>query len=416
MKHQLKNAVLRKEYFGGLLANLDERTYHQINEDGFNILKLMTSPISGSELHQALNKEYDIPIEELETFIRIMSEINIITNQEGTCYSKIYFDDIKDCPRDHLNAPTSVSIYITQFCPKECRHCITRSSPYVDRSSELSTEQWKIAIDKLRAYGCLSIVFTGGDCLSRKDIFEILHYAESQKFMIAILTDYDGITHEQLREISTLKNLIDVQISLDGGTSKTHDWMRGEGSFEKSLKRMQKLKDHGIGFTVASAIYNKNFHEIDDIVGICNKYGANHLYLNPLCPYGRGVDMKENLLSEDQLYSLGQKYLRLIQDKKISSGNPFWEENITNIGNPEFNPFGNTFDHVSTGFFNLAINWQGDCYLDSKFSSEKNLCLGNIDRNEIDDIWNNPILFNVRKKYQETGDIFINKFDLLGGN
>lgn len=416
MKYQLNNTILRKEYFGGLLANLNERTYHQINEDGFNILKLMTKPVTINKLHQTLSDEYDISFEDLESFINNMDELKVVTRNEGEHFSRIHFDDLAACPVDHLNAPTSVSIYITQFCPKACKHCITRSSPFVDRSTELSTEQWKRAIDKLRDYGCLSIVFTGGDCLSRKDIFEIFRYAESKHFMLAILTDYDGITHDQISEIAKLKNLIDVQVSLDGGSAETHDWMRCEGSFEKSLKRMQKLNDHNIGFTIASAIHKHNFHEIDDIVRIANQYGANHLYLNPLCPYGRGVDMNDDLLTEDQLYALGQTYLRLIRDKHISSGNPFWEENLANFGNPAFNPFGSTFDHVSTGFFNLAINWQGDCYLDSKFSSEKNMCLGNIAKNEIDEIWNNPLLDHVRKKYQETGNVFINKFDLLGGN
>jgi MoaA/NifB/PqqE/SkfB family radical SAM enzyme len=412
--YQLKNVILRKEYFGGLIASLDDKTYYQINDDGYNILRLMTEPIDLQSLHQTLNKEYDFTKSDLFEFIKKMSEIGVVSNENNSYYSKIFFDNIKECPQDHLNAPTSVSIYITQFCPKECKHCITRSSPYVDRSRELRTEQWKKVIDKLREYGCLSIVFTGGDCLSRKDIFEIIEYAEHQKFMIAILTDYDDINTEHLELISKLKNLIDVQISLDGGTPTNHNWLRGEGSFEKCLKRMQKLRDYGIEFTVASAIYNKNCNEIDKIASICREYGANNLYINPLCPYGRGVNMKENLLTKDQLYELSQKYLKLIKDKKISSGNPFWEENIDKIGDLEFNPFSNKYDHVSTGFFNIAINWQGDCYLDSKFGSEKTLCIGNAYRDEFNSIWNNKVLCDIRKKYQETGNVFINKFDLLG--
>lgn len=411
---QLKNVILRKEYFGGLVASLDEKNYYQLNEDGFTILKLLKNPLSLKSLEKKLEEDYNIDAIDLQMFCNHMESIGIITQQTGNYFSSVYFEQKTHSPTDHLNAPTSISIYITQFCPKECKHCITRSSPYIDRSNELTPEQWMKVIDKLRDYGCLALIFTGGDCLSKKGIFDIIQYAESKHFMVGILTDYDGINTEHLQKISKLKNLIDVQISLDGGTEETHDWMRGKGSFEKCLKRMLKLNEYGISFTMASAIYDKNFNEVEKIADIAQEYGASALYLNPLCPYGRGVNMKENLLTEEQLYILAQKYLTLIKNGKISSGNPFWDENLNKIGDANFSPFSNVYDHVSTGFFNMAINWKGECYLDSKFSSEKKLCLGNIFNDEVDVIWNNEKLIDIRKKFTETGEVFMNKFDLLG--
>jgi hypothetical protein len=38
-KYALDNIILRKEFFGGIACTLKTRSYHQINEDAFNILR-----------------------------------------------------------------------------------------------------------------------------------------------------------------------------------------------------------------------------------------------------------------------------------------------------------------------------------------------------------------------------------------
>jgi MoaA/NifB/PqqE/SkfB family radical SAM enzyme len=411
-KFILGDVILRKEFFGGIVSNLNTKTYHQINDDAFNILIKLKNPLKIAEIKKVLESEnFDISFDELNAFLNQMLQMQIVSRDLST-KALTFFENEKIVETNCLRAPSTVSIYITQFCPKECKHCVTYSSPYINRNDEIKPDGWFKIIDKLRAFGCTTLVFTGGDCLAKEQIFDILHKADGENFLVSVLTDYDGINSKHIQKLKNLKHLTDLQVSLDGAMAETHDWMRGVGSFQKALRRMQMFKENGLSYTLSSVIHKNNLREIDEIVKIYQEYGATHLYLNPLCPYGRGKNLHDYFLNDNELYLLGQKYLYFVANKMISSGNPFWESNIDKLGDPSFHPFRSSLEAVSTGFFSMSINWKGECYLDSKLSSEKILYLGNALTDEIHDIWFNPKLDRVRNLYAP-GAAFIKQIDFI---
>ncbi|MEM0200766.1 MAG: radical SAM protein, partial [Saccharolobus sp.] len=67
---------------------------------------------------------------------------------------------------------------LTKACPLACLHCranaIEKPLP-----NELSTEESKRLLEDIARFGRIVIVFTGGDPLSRSDIFELISYAKS---------------------------------------------------------------------------------------------------------------------------------------------------------------------------------------------------------------------------------------------
>jgi hypothetical protein len=197
-KYTLDNIILRKEFFGGIISTLNTHSYHQVNEDGFKILKNLKTPKTITELKNDLDNEFSISENALTDFVHEMISLSIICKSTSPKDALVYFEDEETTRTDCLNAPTSVSIYITQFCPKECKHCVTYSSPHVKRDHEVSPENWFKVIDKLRAFGCTTLVFTGGDCLAKERIFDIIKKADDEKFLIGILTDYDGINSKHL--------------------------------------------------------------------------------------------------------------------------------------------------------------------------------------------------------------------------
>jgi MoaA/NifB/PqqE/SkfB family radical SAM enzyme len=64
----------------------------------------------------------------------------------------LFFDDVtySDMKTDRLNAPTNMSIYITQRCPKACKHCVSRSAPNALDNDELNKEQWFNVLKDIR--------------------------------------------------------------------------------------------------------------------------------------------------------------------------------------------------------------------------------------------------------------------------
>ena len=66
---------------------------------------------------------------------------------------------------------------LTYECNLRCRHCYVIKEP---RKEELSCSEIKSVIDQLASLGCLYIVFTGGEVLTRLDFFEIAKYARKK--------------------------------------------------------------------------------------------------------------------------------------------------------------------------------------------------------------------------------------------
>ncbi|MCK9578214.1 radical SAM protein [bacterium] len=404
-----KNAILRKEWFGCLLCNTANGSFYQFNEDSFEIIKELISPLTITELHKILKeKGFTISKNKLLIFLEGLC-LDQLLEKNADQKGLIFFEEKSNPRKDCLASPASVTIYITNICSKACKHCVNKSSP-AHQESEYSFDKWAYILKKLRNFGVCSIVITGGEPLLRSDIFDILEEASRLKFSISLLTDFDEISDAQIIRLKKISRLNDIQVSLDGESEKTHDFIRGAGSFNKAIRRMSLLKKHKIPYTISTTVNNRNINEIDGIVRIYKKYSAKYLYMNPLAPYGRAKEaMKGWFLSDEQLFLLGKKYLQLIINGDIDSGNPFWEENIDKINDEQFYPFKGALTAISLGIYNFSIGSQGECYLDSKMKSEDILYLGNALTDDIENMWHHPKLNPLRSNFGLSEFAFIDQ-------
>jgi MoaA/NifB/PqqE/SkfB family radical SAM enzyme len=68
---------------------------------------------------------------------------------------------------------------VTQSCDLACKHCRAAAQPLA-HPDELTTAEGKALIDQIAAMGVPIFVFTGGDPMKRKDVFELIRYAAAQ--------------------------------------------------------------------------------------------------------------------------------------------------------------------------------------------------------------------------------------------
>jgi MoaA/NifB/PqqE/SkfB family radical SAM enzyme len=133
-----------------------------------------------------------------------------------------------------LKTPIKISWIFTNKCNLECKHCYLSSSSHIDQNQELSKDESISIIKKLKKEGIFSIHFTGGEPFAKPDFLNIISEASRHNIEITISTNGTLIEDEALstpREI----NLNTVQVSLDGATKKTHDFFRGEKSYDKTI-------------------------------------------------------------------------------------------------------------------------------------------------------------------------------------
>ena len=182
--------------------------------------------------------------------------------------------------REH-RIPLSAMIELTYGCNLACVHCF---NPTHRARGELATKEIYRILDQLAEAGCLKIGFTGGELLTRRDVFEIFRYAEAKGFTISILTNATLVTPERADQIQALRSCR-VEISIYGATAETYDRVtRVPGSFHNFLRGVELLRDRGIPLVVKMPVMTLNAHEVTQARALVESWGIKFVFCTEIHP------------------------------------------------------------------------------------------------------------------------------------
>ncbi len=393
--------VVRREAYGCIVFDRESQRPAHFNADGWAVLSRLRDARATSDLAASLaSSGLAVSDKVLRRFLDDCAAMGIVIPGGQTGRARI-IDNAVDDLEGALSAPWSVTIYVTDRCPKTCRHCIVSSSPRASIEGQLTLSEWASAFERLRQWGVISLIITGGEPLIRKDIFDILAVADDLGFSLSLLTDFDGISAHHVERLKGFANLQYVQTSVDGATNESHDLLRGAGSFARTLRRLALFQQMELPYAISTVVHRQNIGELNDIVDLYFAYDAAALYLNPLSPYGRAKTAVNDLtLSDHQLQTLGLFYYWAVAVRGVNSGNAFWHNlQFDEAMAPDFHPFKDVPDLISTGTYVFSVGPRGDCHLDSKAKAENFLPLGNIRDNslELAVAWRDPALTRLRR-------------------
>lgn len=126
----------------------------------------------------------------------------------------------------------------TNACNLRCKHCYQKAEK--STSDELNTKEVMNIIDRMGEIGITYVALSGGEPLMRKDFFDAAKRMEKNEIAFSIATNGTLLTKENVKKLEEADCKY-IQISLDGATAKTHDWLRGKGMFEKTIKGIKTL-------------------------------------------------------------------------------------------------------------------------------------------------------------------------------
>src|SRR5690242_13565729 len=92
------------------------------------------------------------------------------------------------CPR----APFHMVWLATAACNARCVHCSTAATKR--RPGELTTDEAKGLFDQLAGMGVFDVAVSGGEPLSRRDIFELLAYGTGLGLRLGLGTNGSTVT------------------------------------------------------------------------------------------------------------------------------------------------------------------------------------------------------------------------------
>jgi len=173
---------------------------------------------------------------------------------------------------------------ITANCNLNCLHCYTSR---FRGHCELNTTEAINIIKEAHEIGIAHISLTGGEPLIRKDIDVLLQEIYEHNISISLVTNGTLINGN----IATLLYRYNVftYISVDGASSRTHDLVRGRGSWSKVMKGISYLRNNGVLFSTVLAVNKFNLHEVKEYVKLAERIGAISACIIPVMPAGRAV-------------------------------------------------------------------------------------------------------------------------------
>jgi len=297
-----------------------------------------------------------------------------------------------------LAAPIHVYWEVTSKCNLHCKHCYVSAG---DGSvEELKTHQAINLIGQLADAKVFTVTLTGGEPLLRKDIFQIIKLLSKRNIYVSLSSNGTMITENVARKLQKC-GLRTVTISLDGATAASNDYIRGKGSYERTLNALKSLRKVGIKVTLQMTILKNNFREVSRIVEIGKEMGADHVTFSRLVPLGRAVLNRTELeLSKEETIEVAYilKQLKNQNHDYISSDYIIWYDRLSSLNNVQtidrhFKDI--TLLNCSAGKHDCTITPDG-FVLPCGFL--RDLKCGNILQQEFLDIWkNSPTMKNFRK-------------------
>jgi radical SAM protein with 4Fe4S-binding SPASM domain len=210
-------------------------------------------------------------------------------------------------PRSAAERRPVVVWNVSRTCNLRCVHCYTDSEAkkYED---ELSTEEGKLLIDDLAAFGIPALLFSGGEPLMRKDLFELAEYAVSLGIKPTLSTNGTLITLEVAQRLKDL-GFTYVGVSLDG-IGEINDKFRGhEGAFEKTMQGFRNCKEVGQRVGLRLTLTRHNYQDLHRIFDFIEAEEIDRACFYHLVYSGRGKE------SDDLTHEESRKAMDIIMER-----------------------------------------------------------------------------------------------------
>ena len=185
---------------------------------------------------------------------------------------------------DHLVGPLAAHLEIASACNLTCKHCFAGELPR--REQQLTLGELDRLFAEMAAVGTFRLGLTGGEPLLRRDLFDIIDLATNHGLCPCVTTNGLLITEEVAREFGE-RELVWLNVSLDGATAESNDRVRGSGSFDRVIDRLEVLRRHAT-FTLAFTIMSHNAGEAEECVRLAERVGASTAVFRPMYPVGVG--------------------------------------------------------------------------------------------------------------------------------
>lgn len=287
-----------------------------------------------------------------------------------------------------VDAPLNIVYYaITDGCNLRCPYCYASSEKRLP--GELDTAMSLDLVEQAAELGAETMVFTGGEPLLRRDLFDVAGRARALGMKANIITNATLIRKRETAQ-RVADTFVNVTVSIDGGTAKTHERTRGAGTFAKTVNALRLLNQCGVRPIINHVVSRDNIGELADLATLFADIDVAQVRLMHHSGLGRGATDDSSFGWDD--YKTAHEFVwtdprayNLLPDGPLGQG-PRDSKVNCGIGGNE-----------------IYVNSLGDVY-PCKLVTERHHKAGNIRDTSLRELFGTPLMADLRSNAVFAGD------------
>ena len=195
-------------------------------------------------------------------------------------------------------APFTIAWEVTRACAYACVHC-RADAMHTPDPHELNTEEALRLIDRLAQFGSPILIFTGGDPMMRKDLYELIAYATQRGLRCSLTPTATALPTTARLEKVRDAGIRRIALSLDAPNPEIHDSFRQvRGSWQRTMDILRRAQSVGLSVQVNTTVAKHNVHLLEEMIPFLQEVGAVQWSLFFLVPTGRA--QAENMISAEE--------------------------------------------------------------------------------------------------------------------
>ncbi|OPL18352.1 MAG: hypothetical protein AVO35_05770 [Candidatus Aegiribacteria sp. MLS_C] len=395
---------LRSDGSGTGMLTVDASRIVHLNSVAVDMAWMILSGYSDREAVGLMVRTYRVgrkrASSDLMKFGKVLAELILAGEKEPVSFENI---DVREPFRTKVSVPYRMDLALTYRCNLNCGHCYNQSR----EKTELGTDGWKEVLKRIWDLGIPHAIFTGGEATLRKDLPELVGFAESLGMVTGLLTNGVRLADAGYLNELVLSGLDHVQITLESSNEDIHNSMTGSDSFRSTVKAIRNCVDAGIHTITNTTVTKVNREGLPDTVEFVHGLGLGAVAANAVIHSGRALEGDWSVTPEDLEITM----LRLTETLDRLGMRFVWYSPTRYCS---FNPLEFSLGprRCTAGEYNLCIEPDGEVLpCQSWYESA-----GNFLEDDWDSIWNGPLLRYARDREwvdDECRDCV--HFDLCGG-
>ena len=302
--------------------------------------------------------------------------------------------------RDNMTAPHRMDLMVSAMtdscgkwqCNQKCVFCYA-AGQQMGKTKEMTTEQWKQAIDRLDAARVPMVTFTGGEPTQRADIAELVGYAK--RMVTRLNTNGVNLTPELVQQLK-VAGLDSVQVTLYSHDEAVHNALVGSNHHADTIQGIRNAVAAGLDISINTPLCKKNA-DYERTLAFIYSLGVRFVTVSGLiCTGMAGINHKEYDLTSDELFEIVKTAKEFCNAHEMEID--FTSPGLINA--EKLDELGMNEPMCGAALSNMAIAPDGTVVPCQSWLGA-DASLGNILTDPFKQIWNHPMCKQLRNMSEE---------------